>query len=129
MSVTLKSANEMIVRILILSFSILLINCDIRKNESPVIVNVKLTNDFDFKKFKKEIDPSYIHEDGFLKFFPIEIEIQNNTDSVFQFWEMSCSWTESWTFSEKKIHLYPQECSANIPVIKNIQPKSSVKYQ
>ena len=37
-------------------------------------------------------------------FYSIKIELSNNTDTVFKFWTMSCSWESNWLIEDKRFN-------------------------
>lgn len=61
-------------------------------------------------------------------FYSIKTELTNNTDTVFSYWTMSCSWESNWVFEDKGMNFFV-ECNANVPVLKQILPGDSIISQ
>ena len=53
--------------------------------------------------------------------YPVKITIQNNSDSLFDFWLMSCSFEDSFIFSSDVIRFFNQDCDKNIPKLINLE--------
>lgn len=62
-------------------------------------------------------------------FFVVNIDICNNTNSVINFWTMSCSWEVNYVFNTKELYLYNQGCDFNSPIVKQIKPKEKLTYK
>ena len=61
-------------------------------------------------------------------YYSIKIVITNNTDSVFRFWTMSCSWQDNWIGYSNKIYLLCNGCDNNYPIIKEIGRAQNITY-
>lgn len=118
------------VNILILAVCLLLLDCNVGKSANPIAIQVRLNNNFDFKKFKEGEGKYYSFEEGVMKFYGVEIEIKNNSDSLISFWEMFCSWPDNWIFNDKRLNLYPKNCTTrNFPTIRKIEAHKKIKYE
>lgn len=62
-------------------------------------------------------------------FYSLGIEIANNSDSVFQFWTMNCSWQNNWISNNDSFSLFCPECNRNFPVEKQIKPGEKIFYK
>ncbi len=60
-------------------------------------------------------------------FYSIKIELINNTDTVFNFWTMTCSWESNWVIGINSIKFFV-ECPKNYPIIKQIKPNHRIVY-
>lgn len=107
---------------LLLSFlltTLLLVNCSVnRSKESAIVINAGIIEKPD-KDLFKDISGT---------FYSLHIEIVNNTDSVFRFWTMSCSWQVNWVFSNENLHLFNYGCDSNYPMIIEILPGNAITY-
>ena len=61
-------------------------------------------------------------------FYSINIDLINNTDSIIQFWIMSCSWDDNFIFNTVKVHLLGWDCNKNSPEICQIAPGQIKTY-
>lgn len=52
----------------------------------------------------------------------IQVELVNNTDSLFSCWLMTCSWTDNFIFNSDSLQLYIPACDGNSPVVYEIRP-------
>lgn len=105
---------------LIMCLSILFSCCQTHKaKETNLKVKINIINKLDPNKFKEDSGT----------FYSINIELINNTDSIFRFWIMSCTYGSNLIFNMDSIgfYYYPY-CTKNIPVIKEIHPKQKLSY-
>lgn len=79
----------------------------------------------DFCIIEKLESEKYFNIGG--SFYSAEIDIVNNTDSVLSFWIMSCSWQESFIFSDN-LYLYLEGCDVNIPQLIEIKEGQKVSF-
>jgi len=74
----------------------------------------------------RRINPNFQDiNDG--EFYSIKIDLINNTDSIFKFWTMTCSWESNWVFDNKSLKFFV-ECPKNYPVIKIVKPHKRIEY-
>lgn len=103
-------------RIVIFITAILLVSCISHK---PDNLTIKISA-------VKEINPIFEDENR-LKFYSLNLDLINNTDSIFKFWTNSCSWQSNWIFNVKTITLYV-DCPKNVPIISYIKPHDRITY-
>ena len=58
----------------------------------------------------------------------VKIDMSNNTDTVFRFWSMSCSWTYNWISNNEKLYVQRIDCFANVPIINEIRPGEKISF-
>jgi len=58
-------------------------------------------------------------------FYPVKIELLNNSDSSLYFWTTSCSWQSNWVAEEKSITLFVA-CLKNVPKLAHLEPHGSL---
>ena len=79
-------------------------------DNSPLRITVKVTG-----KKPKAID-------GTLNKYPFRITLQNQTDSVFGFWLLSCSYYDYFEWNTKGIGIYSEGCDSNFPMLIELTP-------
>ena len=62
------------------------------------------------------------------EFYSINLDLINNTDSIFKFWTNSCSWQSNWLFNTNALGFYV-ECPKNVPVITQIKAHEKITYK
>jgi hypothetical protein len=72
------------------------------------------------------LNPAYLHVKKGL-FYSVNIDLMNNTDSVFEFWTMSCSWQSNWFSINNSIQFYIY-CPKNVPKLEQIYPYTKIEY-
>jgi len=84
------------------------------EDKNPIKVSVKIT----------EKKTQTINRDGdTITTYPFKISIQNQTDSIFSFWKMSCSYWDSFEFNTEGIRFYSWGCTKNIYKLIELSPK------
>ena len=61
------------------------------------------------------------------KFYPLKLDLTNNTDSIYSFWTNSCSWQSNWIF-ESSSFTFVVDCPKNIPVLMKLGSKETITY-
>jgi hypothetical protein len=62
--------------------------------------------------------------------YSASIKMTNNTDKVFRFWIMTCSWQDSWIVNDKSFWLLGEpNCDSNFPDLIELKPNQSVSYE
>lgn len=106
--------------LLILSVLFIFSYCGTHKSkESNIKIQISIIGRLNPDKFKElggTFDSAYIN-------------IINNTDSVFSFWTMSCSWMYNWISDTNNINLFLEGCDANYPVFKKIESNQKLIYK
>jgi len=103
----------------IISISILfLTNCNHEKENVELLV--KLGD-------KIEKDSLSLEYPG-CSYFKCELEILNNSDTIFYFWSMNCSWYENWISTSDSVLLINKGCAKNFPELYELYPKKGFKY-
>jgi hypothetical protein len=74
----------------------------------------------------ESIDPASIKADQGL-FFHAKIDLINETDSILNFWTMSCSWQENWIFEDQKLRFFIY-CPKNTPKLLHLKPGNRITY-
>jgi hypothetical protein len=60
--------------------------------------------------------------------YPIQISLINNTDSILQFWVMSCSWERSFIFNTNAIRFFNLGCDKDVADHKILAARKSLTY-
>jgi hypothetical protein len=81
--------------------------------ESFITIHVKVIDKLDASKYRIPSD----------LYYSVNIDFKNNTDSIIQFWMMTCSWQNNWIFQSDSIFLYGEKCTTNYPLLHNINPR------
>jgi hypothetical protein len=79
--------------------------------------------DTTFLKLKPELKLEFVNG----VFYPVKLDLLNNSDSSIYFWTMSCSWQSNWVAEEKSITLFV-ECPKNVPKLVHIEPHGSLTH-
>jgi hypothetical protein len=88
------------------------------KNDSPkVIVNVNVG--------PKQKENETLNDRNL--YYPINIDILNNSDSTIHFWLMKCSWEDNFISNSKNILLLDHECDGNFPIRKTISANGKLQ--
>ena len=87
--------------------------------ETNIKIHVKIVDQLESNCFETLEDSYYF----------AYIELSNNTDSVFQFWTMTCSWQDNWVFETGSIFLYYRDCTRNFPKLIQIKPGEKKVYR
>jgi hypothetical protein len=82
-------------------------------------LGVKLSNVQRLKLDSFDIEHSVLYS--------AKIELSNNSDTVVDFWTMSCSWESNWIINKDCLKYYV-DCNKNIPVLKKLQPHQVFMY-
>lgn len=90
-----------------------------KTSQGNIIIHMKIMQKITSEQFK--------NQEGV--FYNAEIVMLNNSDSIFNFWTMSCSWEENWLFSTNSLNLYNRGCDNNSPIIKVIEPGKEITYE
>ncbi len=88
-------------------------------NEPIIIIHVRVIDKIDLDKFN----------DLGCVFYSAEIELLNNTDSIIEFWSMTCSWQENWICSNDSVHLFNEGCVKNIPKLEKLYPREKINVK
>lgn len=108
---------------LLFAFSVILLfgQCSLKQKskESNISIKVNVIDEL----------PSNCFESLSNSFYFAYIEMSNNTDSVFEFWSMTCSWEHNWIFKSPSMYLYFRECTRNFPKIYSINPGEKIKIK
>jgi len=84
------------------------------EDKNPIKVSVKITGK----------NTQTINRDGdTITTYPFKISIKNQTDSIFSFWKMSCSYWDSFEFNTEGIGFYSWGCTKNIYEHIELSPK------
>lgn len=107
--------------ILILTFN----QCGLKhkEKESKIKLYFNILNKVDNKNNNNE----YVY-------YSAEIKLVNNTDSIFKFWTMTCSWPENFVFSFDSTYVpfdtldiyLGHSCQSNYSIIHQIKPKDKI---
>jgi len=100
----------------ILSLIVLLNQCILKPKESNIKIQVKVIDKIDINKFK----------DFGCYFYSVDIELCNNTDTLIQFWTMTCSWQDNWISTTDSLRLFNEGCTRNFPKIEQINPRGKM---
>lgn len=91
--------------IYMLSLTVMLISCNaIYKNKKKLEIKVSVSNKISYQS-------SFVKK---CELYPVRINLINNTDSVLQFWVMSCSWERSFIFNSDVISFFNLGCDKDI---------------
>ena len=60
-------------------------------------------------------------------FYSAKINLTNNSNSVLNYWTMSCSWQSNWIPNNKSIQLFVS-CPSNFPKIIQIEPFGTLSH-
>jgi hypothetical protein len=102
-----------------LSIILVVFSCTTNPKES-LITHVTILDKVDFAKL--EMDTSFLRDQLMHgKFYPLKIDLLNNSDSPMYYWTNSCSWQSNWILDHKTI-TWVVECPKNIPVIVKLMP-------
>jgi len=75
-----------------------------------------------------KLNPAYIHAyNG--RFYAVNIDLINNTDSIFSFWIMTCSWQWNWISKNNSLKWWYDECNRNFPINKNIESLHEIAFK
>jgi hypothetical protein len=79
--------------------------------------------DATFLKLEPELKLEFVN-DGF---YPVKIDLLNNSASSIYFWTMSCSWQSNWVAEDKSLTLFV-ECPKNVPKLVHIEPHGRLTH-
>jgi hypothetical protein len=54
--------------------------------------------------------------------YSVKISLKNNTDKIFLYWSMSCSWSDNWLTNNDSLVLMCPDCDSNVPFLHKIKP-------
>jgi len=109
---------------IIFTFSLLLLFCQCNTHklrDSNFKVKVTIIEKLSPDKFKN------LNIKG--NFYSANIELSNNTDSIFSFWIMNCSWQDNFTFNTDSIGFFSWGCDKNFQVLKQLVPHQKLIYK
>ena len=104
---------------LLLSICIFINSCTSKiTNKHSLQINANIIN---------KISPTELNEKAG-NYYSIKISITNNTDTIVNYWLMTCSWQDNLIFNTNSICFYRLGCKHNFPTIKKLLPKESLVY-
>jgi hypothetical protein len=118
----LKSITLYLKRIVfIIGIAAIFTQCSLRHRlkETSIKIQVRIVDKLESNCFEAIEDSYYF----------AYIELSNNTDSVFQYWTMTCAWQDNWMFETKSMFLYYGACTRNFPKIMQIKPGEKKVYK
>jgi hypothetical protein len=65
-------------------------------------------------------------KEGIFSIYKVTIDLINNSDHVFSFWQMTCSWEENWIMSSDSMGLEYHICDYNVPYNYQINPREKM---
>jgi len=92
--------------IFVLSLFILFSSCNNNKKPKGIEIKVDVSNKIIYQS-------SHVKK---TELYPVKITLINNTDSVQQFWAMSCSWEGSFVFNSDLISFFNPGCDKDIVI-------------
>ena len=105
--------------------SILFVKCGINsKNYGLLEVHVDNIQKFNLVKenyYKDDYKNSILYS--------IDINLENNTNSIVEFDIMSCSWANNFTFNCEALEFYSTGCDNNAPIIMQIPIKDKITFK
>jgi hypothetical protein len=102
-----------------LGIILVVFSCTTSRKES-LITHVTILDKVDFAKL--EMDTTYLRDQLMHgRFYPLKIDLVNNSDSTMYYWTNSCSWQSNWILDHKSI-TWVVECPKNVPVIVKLMP-------
>jgi hypothetical protein len=104
--------------ILYLSFFILIFSCTLNRKVS-LITHVSGTSILDTAHF----EINYMKG----KFYPLKIDLINNSDYPLIYWTWLCSWQSNWICSDKNVRLMVA-CGKNYPILVKLGPHESTTH-
>jgi len=95
-----------------------------KDKESKIKMNFTILNKIENKR---ENNSEYVY-------YAAEINLINNTDSIFEYWTNTCSWPENFVFSFDSTYVpydtldiyLGYSCPSNYPIIHQIKPKDKI---
>jgi hypothetical protein len=97
---------------------IILCGCNV-KSQAPLSVKITVMSKVDSADLGFEI----LHGN----YYPVRLDLINNTDSTYYFWTNSCSWQSNWVF-ESKTFSFAVACPKNIPELIKLTSKQVITY-
>jgi hypothetical protein len=79
-------------------------------------IHVKVIDKIDIARFK----------DSGSSFYSVDIELFNNSDTLLEFWSMTCSWQDNWISSNDSLYLFNKGCPSNYPITRKINPSDKI---
>jgi hypothetical protein len=100
-------------------FFFILISCNTScKKDKQISVRIMQVEKLDRKNFE--------NLEG--TFYSVKIAMINNTDTVFSFWSMTCSWELTWITNSRKFSLLGRNCDINFPILRKINPGKELVF-
>jgi hypothetical protein len=112
-------------RVLEILVTTLLVSSCVSCSQKTLTAHVSNTEIIDstFMKLEYELKLEFVNGG----FYPVKIDLLNNSDSRLYFWTMSCSWQSNWVAEDKSVTLFV-ECPKNVPILVYIEPRGSLTH-
>lgn len=103
--------------------------------ELPIKVEIDLLREFEMRYEKKvigwqfpEYDVEIPGDSAKLRYYTIEVLIENTSSVPIYIWLMSCSWTDNFIINNDYMFFGGMKCDKNSPVIVEIMPAEAKRY-
>ena len=96
----------------------LVIGCSTKKNQNILLPSITILN---------KINPYNGLKVDTGRFYNVQVKIYNNSDTVIDYWILSCAWEANW-YLENNSFVFLVDCPHNIPVINHIKPHQELCY-
>ena len=108
--------NKSFIILILLIFNVLNNSCKRSADSEPIRIKAEIKSRIDFDNYQTDKKPIYLYT---------QITLINNTDSVLNYWLMSCSWEDNFVFNCNYLNFYFPDCIHNSPQLSKLLPYES----